>query len=253
MTVSSSLSNYDLGKLFDFGGGNTNTLTIEFSDFAKKYILNFHHGDGNYGKSLFTDAVKFALLKLIADRIPVNFAQATKPCPGDPVPNPEIAPQTNSGIQGGMHDTCARVELNSFCKGIKDRRWHNGIDLKNPYDAPVYAIYDGEATTHKQVDDKGSLDGAGYYTAIVSRVKGKTVRMVYFHLQEQNRVSGNVKAGDIIGYQGDSGNLKGAIEHGQTVSHLHLKTQENDNYVNPLNHLKTKIDSNTGRVINPCN
>ena len=122
VNVPSSLSNYNLGKLFDFGGGNTNTLTIEFSDFAKKYILNFHHGDGNYGKSLFTDAVKFALLKLIADQIPVNFAQATKPCPGDPVPNPEIAPQTNSGIQGGMHDTCARVELNSFCKGIKDRR-----------------------------------------------------------------------------------------------------------------------------------
>lgn len=77
--------------------------------------------------------------------------------------------------------------------------------------------------------------------------------MVYFHLQEQNRVSGNVKAGDIIGYQGDSGNLKGAIEQGQTVSHLHLKTQENGDYVNPLNHLKTKIDPNTGRVINPCN
>ena len=80
VNVPSSLSNYNLGKLFDFGGGNTNTLTIEFSDFAKKYITNFHHGDGNYGKSLFTDIVKFALLKLIADRIPVNFAQATKPC-----------------------------------------------------------------------------------------------------------------------------------------------------------------------------
>lgn len=254
LNVPSSLSNRDLGTLFDFGGGNTNTLTIEFSDYAKKYIINFHHYDGKYGTSLFTDLVKLKKLYDILKGRPVDFSNNKKPCIGDPVPNPEIAPQTNSGIQGGMHDTCVRVVSNFYCKGIKDRKLHNGVDIKNPYGAPIYAIYGGEATIHKQINKKtGKIDGAGYYTTIISKVNGKKIRMVYFHLQEKNRITGVVKAGDIIGYQGDSGNLKNAIEQGHTVSHLHIKAQENDNDVNPLNYFKTKIDPKTGRVKNPCN
>jgi len=244
VNVPSSLSNYNLGKLFDFGGGNTNTLTIEFSDFAKKYITNFHHGDGNYGKSLFTDIVKFALLKLIADRIPVNFAQATKPCPGDPVPNPEIAPQTNSGMQGGLFGTCTRDSDNSVCAPKK--RYHGGVDLKNPYGAPVYAMFDGVARKQEQEG------GAGHHVSVSSTVNGKTVRHIYFHLQEGGRASGTVKAGDIIGYQGVSGNLSDALEDNLTVSHVHIKVEENGKKVDPLTYLTTKIDPNTGRVTKPC-
>ena len=71
--IPSSLSNYDLGKLFDFGGGNSNTLTIQFSDYAKKYITNFQHGDGKYGTSLFTDPFKLQALKEILDGNTVDF------------------------------------------------------------------------------------------------------------------------------------------------------------------------------------
>jgi len=156
------------------------------------------------------------------------------------------------GIQGGMHDTCARKNRNSICKGIKGRKWHNGVDLKNPYGAPVYAIYDGVASKHVQRDDKGNLDGAGYYSVVESKVNEKNVRMVYFHLQDANRTTGTVKAGDIIGYQGDSGNLKNGIQQGQAISHLHIKTQVNGVDDNPLNHIKTKIDPITGKVINNC-
>ena len=176
-----------------------------------------------------------------------------KPCIGDPVKNPEIAPQTNSGIEGGMHDTCARRNSAYTCKGIRGRKWHNGVDLKNPQGAPIYAIYDGISTIHAQRDDNGKLDGAGYYTAIVSNVNGKTVRMVYFHLQEDNRVTGQVKAGDVIGYQGDSGNLKNGISQGYAISHLHIKTQENGKNIDPLLHLKTTIDPSSGQTTNPCN
>jgi hypothetical protein len=180
--------------------------------------------------------------------------EITKPCLGDPVKNPEIAPQTNSGIKGGMHDTCVRVEIGKTCKGIKNRRRHNGVDLKNPKGAPIYAIYDGTATIHTQKDKKtGILKGAGYYSAIVSNVNGKTVRLVFFHLQENNRLTGNIKAGDIIGYQGDSGNLKIGIAKGYTESHVHIKAQENGANVDPLNHFKTKIDSNTGQTTTACN
>lgn len=52
---------------------------------------------------------------------------------------------------------------------------------------------------------------------------------------------------------GDSGNLKNAIGQGHTVSHVHIKTQVNGANDDPLNHIKTKIDPKTGRVINPCN
>ncbi|NGZ90060.1 hypothetical protein [Psychroflexus maritimus] len=41
-------------------------------------------------------------------------------------------------------------------------------------------------------------------------------------------------AGDIIGYQGDSGNLKNAIKRGTTVSHTHIK-----------------IKNSIGTIINP--
>lgn len=73
LNVPSSLSNHDLGKLFDFGGGNSNKLTIEFSDYAKKYITNFRHGDGVYGTSLFTDLVKLKKLYDILKGRPVDF------------------------------------------------------------------------------------------------------------------------------------------------------------------------------------
>ncbi|MFS4456724.1 M23 family metallopeptidase [Maribacter sp. 2304DJ31-5] len=183
-----------------------------------------------------------------------NQDQDQKPCKGDPVKNPEIAPQTNSGIKGGMHDTCARRNDAYTCKGIRGRKWHNGVDIKNPYGAPIYAIYDGVATIHKQTNKKtGKLVGAGYYSAIKSTVNGKTVRMVFFHLQKDKRATGTVKAGDIIGYQGDSGNLKNGIKQGYAVSHVHVKAQENGANVDPLNHFKTKIDPTTGQVTNPCN
>jgi murein DD-endopeptidase MepM/ murein hydrolase activator NlpD len=93
----------------------------------------------------------------------------------------------------------------------------------------------------------------GHYVAVVSNVNGVTVRLVYFHMQEAGRVEGQVKAGDIIGYQGDSGNLKNAIEKNYTVSHVHIKAQENGQAADPLNHFSTKIDPKTGQVTNPCN
>ena len=71
--IPSSLSNRDLGKLFDFGGGNSNTLTIKFSDYARKYISNFHHGDGKYGTSLFTDPFKLQALREILNGNTVDF------------------------------------------------------------------------------------------------------------------------------------------------------------------------------------
>ena len=177
-----------------------------------------------------------------------------KPCVGDPLAIVEIAPQLGpSGIQGALHNTCARYNEKYTCKGVRGRKKHDGVDLKNPYGAPIFASYDGIAKEDKQLNDNGELDGAGYYVGVTSRVNGKKIRLVYFHLQKDRRTSGTVKAGDIIGYQGVSGNLKSAIEDKNTTSHVHVKARENDKPAEPLDHFKTKIDPKTGQLINPCN
>ena len=135
-----------------------------------------------------------------------------KPCPGDPVPNPEIAPQLGpSGTSGGLHNTCSRS--GSGCTGNTSRKAHNGVDIENPYGAPIYAMYDGTATFATQFK-RGTtkIIGSGHQVSITSTINGETVRLVYFHLQESNRINGTVHAGDIIGYQGISGNLGVAIE-----------------------------------------
>ncbi|MEH0008273.1 MAG: hypothetical protein V6Z82_06080, partial [Flavobacteriales bacterium] len=70
--------------------------------------------------------------------------QKNKPCPGDPVPHPEIAPQTASGIRGGMFGM-TRIDKHGKPKE------HIGIDLKNPYGAPDYAMYDCMSTPKTRV------------------------------------------------------------------------------------------------------
>jgi len=175
-----------------------------------------------------------------------------KPCMGDPVKNPEIAPQLGpSGMDGGLHNTCTRT--GSGCAGNSSRKTHDGVDIKNPYGAPIFAMYDGTARFHTQTDKQtGIINGAGHYVSITSTINGETVRNVYFHMQENGRASGTINAGDIIGYQGISGNLGNAIKQESTTSHVHIKTRVNGVKADPLDYLATTIDPSTGQVTNPC-
>ena len=187
-----------------------------------------------------------------------------QPCEGDPVANPEIAPQTVSGTQGGMYG-CTR--FGGSCvggSGGKDKQ-HNAVDLKNKYGDPIFAMYDGVIynTLHRP-------ETLGYFTQIQSTINGVTIISLYAHLQEENRVRENsdgtlryVKAGDIIGYQGNTGNLKDAIEEGKGESHIHIEIREHngssswdpDNYIltNPLPYLGTTINANGTVEENDCN
>ncbi|MFD0989789.1 M23 family metallopeptidase [Mariniflexile jejuense] len=160
-----------------------------------------------------------------------------KPCKGDPVKNPEVAAQKNSGINGG--------KFGYTRSGGK--QFHGGLDIKNSYGSPVYAMFDGHAQATALIPKAGYVV---YQTAIVN---GENISIQYFHLQENNRVTGDVKAGDIIGYQGDSGNLGNAISQGLSVSHVHIKIKNSSGTaLNPENYLATKFDS-SGKPINNCN
>lgn len=175
-----------------------------------------------------------------------------KPCVGNPVENPEIAPQLGpSGMDGGLHNTCTRTGRG--CAGNSSRKTHDGVDIKNPYGAPIFAMYDGTARLATQYKPGTTIiTAAGYHVSIISTINGETVRNVYFHMQEKGRAFGVIKAGDIIGYQGVSGNLGSAIKQESTTSHVHIKTRVNGVKADPLDYLATTIDPSTGQVTNPC-
>ena len=173
------------------------------------------------------------------------------PCPGDPVPNPEITPQTNSGILGGMFG-CTRN--GNGCLGETLKKYHGGIDLKADYGDPVFATHDGVISLYAQFDDEipTKIVGAGYYSKLIFEENGIEKQVLYFHLQEGNRTFGEVNQGDIIGYLGDSGNLSIAVTQNLAISHLHIKTKENGITVNPSSNIKTEFNELTGEIISTC-
>ncbi len=187
------------------------------------------------------------------------------PCPGDPIINVELAPQLgSSGISGGMFG-CTRYGGTDCTSADGRNKKHRGIDLKNPYGSPIYAMYDGTIYSAKH-----DPEGGGYFTRIQSTVNGEVILTEYHHLQEGNRVEENtdgtlryVSAGDIIGYQGESGNLKDAIARGDCESHLHIGVLlhdgtnawsfDNYDFVNARDYLNTYIRDDGITLLNDCN
>ena len=188
-----------------------------------------------------------------------------KPCEGNPVEDVEIASQDpdKSGILGGMFG-CNRI--GGSCIGSGNRnKLHNGIDILNDEGEPIYSMYDG--FVYNTPYQKG---GAGYMVQIQSTLaNGEVIIHTYFHLQESGRVQAStdpknyVEAGQIIGYQGRSGNLAGAIEKDIVESHVHIETRSHDgssswdyddNYeaVDPRDYLETTIDD-SGNTTDDCN
>ncbi|MCH7523909.1 MAG: M23 family metallopeptidase [Bacteroidetes bacterium] len=194
-----------------------------------------------------------------------NNSQTQNPCPEDPVPNLEIAPQTVSGTKGTLFG-CTRY--GGSCSNPDDNRTkeHKGIDIKNSYGEPIYAMYSGFVYS-----DGYQVDGAGYNIRIQSIVNGETILVSYFHMQQANMITTNsdgslnyVNAGDIIGYQGFSGNLFAAIAKGSAESHVHIEVREhngtnqwgysNYNLVDPRGYLGTVIDDDgTSQTNSNCN
>ncbi|KEZ92518.1 hypothetical protein IL45_10235 [Nonlabens ulvanivorans] len=171
---------------------------------------------------------------------------STKPCSdcdhGDPVLNPEIQEQlTVCGKKGGMYGKTRGVPS---CNTQK----HGGMDIANAQGNAVYAMFDGTASLATQTS------GAGYYVIITSDYGDDKIKTMYFHLAENTRVTGDVKAGDIIGYQSNSGNLQNGIDEGTTESHVHIKVKLKQNgtssysAVDPINYFKTIFNNTTGEV-----
>jgi hypothetical protein len=172
-----------------------------------------------------------------------------EPCQGDPIKNPTVAAQTDSGLDGGRFG-CTRN--GGGCEGQPNKKKHGGLDVLNPYGAPVFAMFDGTATAvEKFYDEAGWIV---YQTAVVD---GESISIQYFHLQEPDRITGSVSAGDIVGYQGDSGNLEGAIEGNYCESHVHVKIKNSSGEVidpeDYFSNLNTAPDENPEIIDTSCN
>lgn len=88
----------------------------------------------------------------------------------------------------------------------KNYWWHNGLDLKASLNTPIYAVAEGTIKSAKY--DKSY----GYYLALDQGRYGT----LYAHLSSYLAKEGSrVKAGDLIGYTGTTGDSTGP--------HLHLE------------------------------
>ncbi|MCF7521542.1 M23 family metallopeptidase [Neisseria sp. ZJ106] len=93
---------------------------------------------------------------------------------------------------------------------------HTGIDYAAPIGTPVRAAADGKLTF------KGWRGGYGH---TVMLVHANGVETLYGHLSAFSDAQGSVRAGDIIGYVGTSGQSTGP--------HLHYEARVNGQPVNP--------------------
>ena len=83
---------------------------------------------------------------------------------------------------------------------------HNGIDYALPIGTPVLAAADGEVW-------KAGIDNTGYGNCVMLK-HPCNAGTVYGHLRSWNVIPGqSVKAGNIVGYSGNSGNSTGPHLH----------------------------------------
>lgn len=98
-----------------------------------------------------------------------------------------------------------------------DIRFHNGIDLAAPVGTPIIATHDGIIK-----DASNNICGTGV------KIVGDKYTTGFCHLDDYILFDGdNVKAGELIGFTGNTGASTGA--------HLHFNIRENGNFIDPEN------------------
>lgn len=102
---------------------------------------------------------------------------------------------------------------------------HNGLDWPCAEGTEILATHDGEAAYYEEKDSSGNFIGYGKYISIRDRENG--FKTEYCHLSKVIK-TGQVKAGEVIGLSGNTGNSSGP--------HLHF-TLKNPYAIDPIPHL----------------
>jgi murein DD-endopeptidase MepM/ murein hydrolase activator NlpD len=104
----------------------------------------------------------------------------------------------------------------------KVRKMHNGVDLTNVSNTPIYATRSGVV-----VDS--SYDSSSGYHVVIDHLDG--YKSCYLHLRKQSdlKVGDVVIIGDYVGAMGTTGVSTG--------THLHFGISYNDKWVNPMNYI----------------
>lgn len=110
--------------------------------------------------------------------------------------------------------------------GNRGRGFHYGIDITAPKGTPIRASADGLV-----VASRNSLDGYRGYGKIVVVEHGGGISTIYAHNSKNLVAEGEcVRAGQLIGEVGNSGNADG--------SHLHFEVRSNNKPIDPLVYLE---------------
>jgi murein DD-endopeptidase MepM/ murein hydrolase activator NlpD len=123
---------------------------------------------------------------------------------------------------------CTRYILEPYAPNCATRHFHSGIDIVNDWGTPVRAA-DGGIAHNRSMNCfwGGGLCGFGRYVIVV-HAGGFTT--LYGHLSRWAVAEGSVVSpGQVIGYEGSSGNSTGP--------HLHFEIDLNGSPVNPLAYL----------------
>lgn len=175
------------------------------------------------------------------------------PCPGDPLPFPEVLSSGVSGKTGGTFG-CTRIEKDNICDGIPDMKMHEGIDLKADPNTPVFSMHPGLVIDVDNNLSSGQYEKGTYGNWVILRhiINGVTSYVRYAHLNEVYVSKGaTVISGQIIGLAGTTGNVRRPA----VKPHLHIQSWNvNWQSTNPENLMNTKFDSQTKEtILNLCN
>lgn len=113
--------------------------------------------------------------------------------------------------------------------GRAPKKHHNGVDFGAALGTPIESVSDGKviiAGPSKAKKKDGSVGGFGYFVRILFKFNGEFYTATYAHLVEgslQVKAGQKVKAGQVIGKTGSSGDSTGP--------HLHLEIQKGKTYV----------------------
>ena len=198
-----------------------------------------------------------------------NLTANFRPCRDDannranPVGYMRLAPANPANIRGATFG-------NTRTNRDGTVRAHNGIDLFGTVGTPIYAQFDGVFTGRFVTEQPnrvnrryppgytGDTNDGGNRVSITSTVNGQTVVQTYMHLQAGTPVANNpatgtpwrwgdtIRAGQVIGYIGITGNANAAVPH------LHLETRVNGRLVNPTQFLNATVSTTTVNITTPC-